>query len=49
VEDPVSNMQTPHHYELELTHFDYIVSQQDNSLCPSFPNLSGAEHFMDLT
>ena len=51
-EDPVANMHTPHHFELlywELTHFDCIVSQPDNSLCTSFPVLSGTEHFMDLT
>ena len=51
-EDPVANMRTPHHFELlywELTHFDCIVSQPDNSLCTFFPALSGTEHFMDLT
>ena len=50
-EDPVANMHTPHHFELlywEHTHFDCIVSQLDNSLCTSFPVLSGTEHFMDL-
>ena len=51
-EDPVANMHTPHHLELlywEHTHFDCIVSQLDNSLCTSFPVLSGTEHFLDLT
>ena len=51
-EDPVFYMQTPHHFELlywESTHFDCIVSQHDNSPCASFPELSGAEHFINLT
>ena len=53
-EDPVAKMHTPHHFELLCilgthTHFDCIVSQPDDSLCTSFPVLSGTEHFMDLT
>ena len=51
-EDPVFYMQTPHHFELlywESTHFDCIVSQHDNSPITSFPELSGSEHYVDLT
>ena len=50
-EDPAFYMQTPHHFELlywENTHFDSIVSLHNNSLVTSFPELSGAEHFVDL-
>ena len=51
-EDPVAKMHTPHHFGLlywELTHFGCIVSQPNDSLCTSFPVLSGTEHFVDPT